>query len=86
MAQTQVTPWDAADYLETKADRLAYLEAALEDGWPPVVALALKDIARAQGITDFDQASVLGADGTLDFDAVSRLADELGLSFTTTSI
>ncbi|NEO86997.1 MAG: hypothetical protein F6J87_22470 [Spirulina sp. SIO3F2] len=79
MTQTEVTPWDAADYLETKADRVAYLEAALEDGWPPVVALALQDIARAQGITNFNQASVLAADETLDFDAVLRIAGELGL-------
>ncbi|MEM8640983.1 MAG: hypothetical protein AAGG51_19550 [Cyanobacteria bacterium P01_G01_bin.54] len=79
MAQTQVTPWDAADYLETPEERVAYLEAVLEDGWPPVVALALSDIARAQGVTDFEQDSVLTADGALDLDAVSRVADELGL-------
>lgn len=84
MAQTQVTPWDAADYLETREDMVAYLEAALEDGWPPVVALALNDIARAQGMTGFEQCAVMATDGTLDFEVVSRAADELGLSATAT--
>ena len=33
----QTLPWDAAEHLETEADMVAYLEAALELGDPAVV-------------------------------------------------
>lgn len=52
MTKTQTFLWDAAEYLETKEDMAAYLEAALEDGDPALVVAALRDIARSQGMTD----------------------------------
>ena len=51
MAKTKTVPWDSAEHLETEADMAAYLEAALEDGDPALVAAALGDIARAKGMT-----------------------------------
>ena len=36
MARTKTYPWDAADYLNTREDMIAYLDAALEDGGPQV--------------------------------------------------
>ena len=51
MATLQTYPWDASDHLETKEDIDAYLEAALEEGDPSLVAAALGDIARSKGIT-----------------------------------
>ena len=50
MAKTQTRPWDVAKHLETEEDMVAYLEAALEDGDPALVAAALGDIARALGL------------------------------------
>ena len=47
MAKTKTRPYDMAEYLETEEDMAAYLQAALEDGDPRVVVLALGDIARA---------------------------------------
>jgi probable addiction module antidote protein len=44
--------WDAAEFLKTPAHRAAYLEAAIEDGDPAVIANALGNIARAQGIAE----------------------------------
>lgn len=41
-------PWDAAEFLETEEDMAAYLNAALEDGNPAVIEMALSDIARAR--------------------------------------
>ncbi len=44
--------WDPVEYLLTEEDMDAYLEAALEDGDPAIIASALGDIARARGIAD----------------------------------
>lgn len=48
MEKTVTTTWDPADHLETEEDMAAYLEAALEEGDPALVAAALGDIARAR--------------------------------------
>ena len=50
--KTKTRAWDVAEHLETKEDMAAYLEAALEDGDPALVAAALGDIARAKGMAD----------------------------------
>lgn len=60
MAKTETFPWDAAEHLETEEDMAAYLEAALEDGDPSLVAAALGDIARAKGMTQIARESGLG--------------------------
>lgn len=45
MPKTTTLPWDAADHLDDQAAIVAYLNAALEDGDPALVAAALGDIA-----------------------------------------
>jgi len=52
--------WDVAEHLETNQDMAAYLEAALEDGDPTLVATALGDIARAKGMADIARETGLG--------------------------
>ena len=52
--------WDVAEHLETNEDMAAYLEAALEDGDPTLVAAALGDIARAKGMADIARETGLG--------------------------
>ena len=47
----ETTPWDASDFLTSDEAIAAYLDAALEDGDPRVVAMALGNIARAKGMT-----------------------------------
>jgi probable addiction module antidote protein len=47
MAKTVTTVWDPAEHLETEADTAAYLEVAVEEGDPALIAAALGDIARA---------------------------------------
>ena len=49
MAKTTTLPWDPAEHLKTEEDMAAYLEAALEEGNPSLLAAALGDIARAKG-------------------------------------
>ena len=51
MKIVKATVWDAAEYLESPESIAAYLEAAFEDGDPALVAAALGDVARAQGMT-----------------------------------
>ena len=43
MAKMQTRPWDAAEYLNTEEDVVAYIDAALDDGSriPHAVALAI---------------------------------------------
>ena len=60
MPKTETRPWDPAEHLETEEDMAAYLEAALEDGDPSLVAAALGDIARAKGMTQIARETGLG--------------------------
>ncbi|MGL5035597.1 MAG: addiction module antidote protein [Microcystaceae cyanobacterium] len=48
MTTTKTYPWDVAEHLQTKEDIVAYLEAALEEGDPELIVVALKDIAHCQ--------------------------------------
>ncbi|MEO1986936.1 MAG: addiction module antidote protein [Martelella sp.] len=49
--RAELTPFDAADYLETPEDIAFYLEAVLEDGEPALIAAALGDVARSKGMS-----------------------------------
>ena len=84
----KTTRWDAADYLETKEDIAAYLDAVLEDGDPDLLKAALGDIARAKGMTEIARAAGLGRanlykalspDGKPEFVTVARVLKALGL-------
>lgn len=60
MAKAQTRTWDVVEHLETAEDMAEYLEAALEDGDPRLVAAALGDIARAKGMAQIARESGLG--------------------------
>ncbi len=88
MTKTKTKPWDAANHLESPADIAAYLEAALEDGDPALVAATLGDIARAKGMTEVARAAGLGreslykalsAGGNPELGTVLRVVRALGL-------
>ena len=57
---TQVTPFDAADYLDDEETIALYLNAALEDPNPDVLLAAIRDVARARGMTQLANAAGLG--------------------------
>jgi probable addiction module antidote protein len=89
MARTKTQPFDAADYLETEEDMVAYLEAALEEDDAATVATALGDIARAKGMTQVAREAGLGreslykalsADGNPELATVMKVVRALGLS------
>jgi probable addiction module antidote protein len=60
MTKTITTIWDPASHLSTEEDVAAYLEAALQDGDPQLVAAALGDIARAKGMSQIAREAGLG--------------------------
>jgi probable addiction module antidote protein len=88
VAKTKTRKWDAAEHLKTDADRAAYLEAALEDGDPSLVAAALGDIARARGMSGIAKQTGLGReslykslspDGNPEIATVLKVLKALGL-------
>jgi probable addiction module antidote protein len=88
MGKLVTTPWDPADHLATEEDRAAYLEAALEEGDPALVAAALGDIARAKGMSQVAREAGLGREslykalspsGNPDFATIMKVVSALGL-------
>jgi probable addiction module antidote protein len=51
VAKVKTKRWDPAEHLESEEDMAAYLQAALEDGDPALIAATLGDIAQAQGMS-----------------------------------
>jgi probable addiction module antidote protein len=49
-----------ARYLKSDKDRAAYLEVALEDGDPSIIAAVLGDIARSKGMARVAKKAGLG--------------------------
>lgn len=52
--------FDAADYLDDEETIAAYLTAALEDPNPNVFLAAVRDVARAKGMTQLAKDAGLG--------------------------
>jgi len=95
MTNIQTYPWDIAEHLETKEDMAAYLEAALEDGDPTLVAAALGDIARSRGMTHIARETGLGpeslyqalsVEGNPEFATVLKAIQALGLRLRATHV
>lgn len=88
MRKEKTSVWDAADHLKTEADMEAYLEAALEENDPGLIAAALGDIARAKGMTLIAKKAGLGreslykalsAQGNPELSTVLKVIKALGL-------
>lgn len=86
--KTKTRSWDAAAYLKTELDVVAYLEAAFEDGDSGVIAAALGDIARAKGMSKVARQAGLGreslykalsAGGNPELGTVLRVVRALGI-------
>ncbi|HEY5047040.1 MAG TPA: addiction module antidote protein [Rhizomicrobium sp.] len=84
----RILAWDSVEYLKTEKDMAHYLEAALEDGDPALVAAVLGDIARAQGMTKIAKKAGLGReslykalsrDGNPELVTVLKVVKALGL-------
>lgn len=51
MNKMKTRPFDVANYLASEEDVAAYVQAALEDGDPALLAAALGDVARARSMS-----------------------------------
>lgn len=88
MSKENFSRYDTADYLKTDEDVVAYLDAAVEDGDPALMAAALGDVARARnmsqlardtGMTREGLYKALSGDGNPSFATVIKVAHALGL-------
>lgn len=88
MVKTVTTRWDPVDHFETEEDMVAYLEAALEEADPALIAAALGDIARAKGMTQVARDAGLGREslykalspaGNPEFATILKVVSALGL-------
>lgn len=76
------------EHLDTPSRRAAYLEAALAEGDPALVAAALGDVARSAGMTGLARETGLGREslykalsksGNPELATVLRVVEALGL-------
>ena len=90
MVKTMTSPWDVADHLRIPEEMAAYLEACIEeaDGDAALIAKALGDIARAQGMTQEARDSslsreslykALSGERSPSFDTILKVVTALGL-------
>lgn len=85
------TRWDASEYLESKEDIAAYLNAVIEENGPSLLQVALGDIAKARGMSSIaKQAGVgreslyksLSENGNPSFQTIEKVVNALGLRMT----
>lgn len=88
MKVERTSMWDAAEHLQTDEDVAAYLEAALEENDPSLVAAVLGDIARAKGMSQIARQTGLGREslykalspeGNPEFRTILKIVQALGL-------
>ena len=92
---TKLAPFDAADYLDDEETIAEYLTAALEDSNPEVFLTALRDVARARGMTQLAKDAGLGRESLYKaltagakprYDTLLKLLQALGVKLTVTPL
>ncbi|HEX9626646.1 MAG TPA: addiction module antidote protein [Acidiferrobacterales bacterium] len=87
-AKSKLLPFDAARYLTDDKAIAEYMSAVLETGDADLVMAALRDVARARGISQVAKNAGLGRESLYKalapgakprFDTVLKLAQALGL-------
>ena len=94
VSKTRTKKWDPARHLKSEKDMAAYLEAALHDGDPALIAAALGDIARAKGMAQIARSAGLGREslykalspaGNPEFATILKVVKALGLRLRATA-
>lgn len=92
---TKFKPFDAADYLSDEETIAEYLTAALEDSNPNVFLTAVRDVARARGMSQLAKDAGVGRESLYKaltpgakprYDTVLRLLNALGVKLSATPI
>lgn len=87
----ETRPWNTLDYLKTRDEQVAYLEAAIAEDDPSVLAEAIGAIARARGVSAFSRETGLSREaiykafrtgGNPTLETVSKATKALGLRLT----
>ena len=87
--------FDVADFLNDEETIAEYLNMALEDPNPEMLLLAVKNIARARGMTQLAQDAGLGRESLYKtfapgskprFDTIAKVVHSLGLHFQITPV
>jgi len=87
-SQLGLAPFDASDYLDNEETIAEYLAAALENPDPDAFLVAVRDVAKAQGISKVAENAGLGRESLYKalrsgaqprFDTVRRLIGALGV-------
>ena len=89
-----IAPFDASDYLDSEETIAEYLTTALENPDPDAFLLAVRDVAKARGITNVAAQAGLGRESLYKalkpgaqprFDTVRRLLVALGVKLDVTT-
>jgi len=92
---TKLAPFDAADYLDGEETIAEYLTAALEDPDPDVFLTAVRDVARARGMTQLAKDAGLGRESLYKalapgakprYDTILKLLHALGVKLSATPV
>lgn len=92
---TKIAPFDAADYLDNEQVIAEYLNAALKDDNPDVFLVAVRDVARARGITQLAKDTGLGRESLYKalmpgakprYDTILKLMRGLGMELQATPL
>ena len=78
----ETTKWDTADILDSPEMIAAYIDAALEDGDPALIAAALGNVARAKGMSKIAKETGVTREGlykALSAEGDPRLTTFLGV-------
>ncbi len=95
MTKTTTRIWDPAEYLQSDEDMAAYLDAALEEGDASLFTAALRDIARAKGMSRLAREMGLGRESPYkalspsenpEFATILRVVSALGLQLHATPL
>ena len=87
-AKTKTIPWDPAEHLTDRKAIASFLNAAIEDGDPAVIAAAIGTVARAKGMTKIardaglSRASLykaLGGDAKAELGTILRVLGAIGV-------
>jgi len=85
---TETHPWDITRYLDSEEAIAAYIDAALDEDDPALLAAALGDVARAKGMTQVARETGLGreslykalsSEGNPEFGTIQKVVRSLGL-------
>jgi probable addiction module antidote protein len=92
---TEFAPFDAADYLDDEETIAEYITAALEDPNPDVFLIAVRDVARARGMTQLAKDTGLGRESLYKaltpgakprYDTVLKLLHALGVKLSASPV